>query len=98
MCSFAAAYESTQSSLRAGRWSGALGNRIGNTVGRVAGIMNPPERGVISDLACGGKNLDWLYLAERGRLFRRSKSQARRLESNEATPAPVVRARNLVKT
>jgi len=49
-----------------------LGNRIGNTFGRVAGIMKPPERGVISDLACGGKNLDWLYVAERGRLFRRS--------------------------
>jgi hypothetical protein len=72
MCASPRHTESTQSSLRAGRWSGALGNRIGNTFGRVAGIMNPPERGVISDLACGGKNLDGLYVAERGRLFRRS--------------------------
>jgi hypothetical protein len=45
-------------------------NRL--TIGRVAGILNPPERGVISDLAFGGKNLGWLYVAECGRLFRRS--------------------------
>jgi enterochelin esterase-like enzyme/sugar lactone lactonase YvrE len=40
--------------------------------GRVAGILNPPEHGAISDLAFAGKNLDWLYVAESGKLFRRS--------------------------
>jgi enterochelin esterase-like enzyme/sugar lactone lactonase YvrE len=40
--------------------------------GRVAGILNPPEHGAISDLAFAGKNLDWLYVAEGGKLFRRS--------------------------
>jgi gluconolactonase len=40
--------------------------------GRVAGILNPPEPGAISDLAFAGKNLDWLYVAEGGKLFRRS--------------------------
>jgi len=39
--------------------------------GRVAGILNPPEHGAISDLAFAGKNLDWLYVAESGKLFRR---------------------------
>ena len=40
--------------------------------GRVAGILNPPEHGAVSDLAFAGKNLDWLYVAEGGKLFRRS--------------------------
>jgi gluconolactonase len=39
--------------------------------GRVAGILNPPEYGPISDLVFGGKNLDWLYVSENGKLFRR---------------------------
>jgi gluconolactonase len=39
--------------------------------GRVAGILNPPEPGVITDLVFAGKKLDWLYIAENGKLFRR---------------------------
>ena len=39
--------------------------------GRVAGILNPPEHGVVTGLAFAGKNLDWLYVAEGGKLFRR---------------------------
>jgi hypothetical protein len=38
----------------------------------VAGILNPPEPGTITDLVFAGKNLDWLYVAENGKLFRRS--------------------------
>lgn len=40
--------------------------------GRVAGILNPPEPGAISALTFAGKNLDWLYIAEGRKLFRRS--------------------------
>jgi sugar lactone lactonase YvrE len=40
--------------------------------GRVAGILNPPEPGAITDLVFAGKNLDWLYVLENGKLFRRS--------------------------
>jgi gluconolactonase len=40
--------------------------------GRVAGILNPPEHGPITDLVFAGKNLDWLYVSENGKLFRRS--------------------------
>jgi gluconolactonase len=39
--------------------------------GRVAGILNPPEPGAITDLVFAGKKLDWLYIAENGKLFRR---------------------------
>jgi gluconolactonase len=40
--------------------------------GRVAGILNPPEHGAVSDLTFAGKNLDWLYIGEGRKLFRRS--------------------------
>ena len=40
--------------------------------GRVAGILNPPEYAGISALTFAGKNLAWLYVAEGGKLFRRS--------------------------
>jgi gluconolactonase len=39
--------------------------------GRVAGILNPPEHGPVTDLVFAGTNLDWLYVSENGRLFRR---------------------------
>ncbi|MGA9800070.1 MAG: alpha/beta hydrolase-fold protein [Terriglobales bacterium] len=39
--------------------------------GRVAGILNPPEHGAITDLVFAGRNSDWLYVAENGKLFRR---------------------------
>jgi gluconolactonase len=39
--------------------------------GRVAGILNPPEHGPVTDLVFAGKDLDWLYVAENGKLFRR---------------------------
>lgn len=39
--------------------------------GRVATILNPPEHGAIADLAFGGKERNWLYVAEDNKLFRR---------------------------
>jgi sugar lactone lactonase YvrE len=49
-----------------------LGIQFCEANGRVAGILNPPEHGVISDLVFAGKNLDWLYVAEDSKLFRRA--------------------------
>jgi hypothetical protein len=40
--------------------------------GRLAGILDPPAQGAISNLAFAGKNLDWLHVSEGGELFRRS--------------------------
>ena len=48
-----------------------LGIQFCEANGRVAGILNPPEYGVVSDLVFAGKNLDWLFVAEGGKLFRR---------------------------
>jgi gluconolactonase len=40
--------------------------------GRVAQILNPPEIGALTALAFAGPDLNWLYVAEGGKLFRRS--------------------------
>jgi len=48
-----------------------LGIQVCEANGRVATILNPPEPGGISSLAFGGKDQDWLYATEGGRLFRR---------------------------
>jgi gluconolactonase len=49
-----------------------LGIQFCEANGRVAGILDPPEHGTIGDLAFAGKNLDWLYVTEGSKLFRRS--------------------------
>jgi gluconolactonase len=48
-----------------------LGIQVCEANGRLAEILNPPEHGAISDVVFAGKNLDWLYVAEDGKLFRR---------------------------
>jgi sugar lactone lactonase YvrE len=48
-----------------------LGIQVCEANGRVAQILNPPEHGSISSIAFAGKDLNWLYVAEGGRLFRR---------------------------
>ena len=55
--------------------------------GRVAGILNPPEHGVVTGLAFAGKNLDWLYVAEGGKLFRRP-VKVRGVAAGRPTKAP----------
>ena len=49
-----------------------LGIQFCEANGRVAGILNPPEHGNIGGLAFAGKDLNWIYLTEGGKLFRRS--------------------------
>jgi gluconolactonase len=48
-----------------------LGVQVCEANGRVAMLLNPPEPGTITSLAFAGKDLDWLYAAEGGKLFRR---------------------------
>jgi gluconolactonase len=49
-----------------------LGVQVCEANGRVAMILNPPEHGVITSLAFGGKDQDWLYVTVGGKLFRRA--------------------------
>jgi gluconolactonase len=48
-----------------------LGIQVCEANGRVAQILNPPEHGTITSLAFGGKDLNYLYVTEEGKLFRR---------------------------
>lgn len=49
----------------------AVGLQVCEANGRAAQILNPPRLGTVSGIAFCGKDLDWLYAAEEGRLFRR---------------------------
>ncbi len=49
-----------------------LGVQVCEANGRVAAILNPPEPGGITALTFAGKDLDWLYVAEGNKLFRRA--------------------------
>jgi gluconolactonase len=48
-----------------------LGVQVCEANGRLAIILNPPEHGAVSSLAFAGRDLDWLYVTEGGKLFRR---------------------------
>jgi gluconolactonase len=48
-----------------------LGIQVCEANGRVAQILNPPEHGSVSSLTFAGKDLNWLYVTEGGKLFRR---------------------------
>jgi gluconolactonase len=48
-----------------------LGIQVCEANGRVAMILNPPAHGFITSLAFAGKDLNWLYVAEGDKLFRR---------------------------
>jgi gluconolactonase len=49
----------------------AAGVQVCEANGRVAQILNAPEHGSVSSLSFAGKDLNWLYVAEGGKLFRR---------------------------
>jgi gluconolactonase len=49
----------------------ALGIQYCEQNGRCAGIISKPERGAISNIAFAGKDLNWLYVAEGNKLYRR---------------------------
>jgi gluconolactonase len=49
-----------------------LGIQMCEANGRVAAILNAPEPGPIAALTFAGKDMNWLYVAEGGKLFRRA--------------------------
>jgi gluconolactonase len=61
----------TEDSIGQVYFATAIGVQVCEANGRVAQILNPPEHGKISSLVFAGKDLDWLYVAEGSKLFRR---------------------------
>jgi gluconolactonase len=52
-------------------FASAIGIQVCEANGRVAAILNAPEPGRVTGIAFGGKQLNWLYATEGGKLFRR---------------------------
>jgi gluconolactonase len=52
-------------------WATGLGIQFCEQNGRCAAILGKPERGDLGGIAFGGKDMNWLYVAEGGKLFRR---------------------------
>jgi sugar lactone lactonase YvrE len=52
-------------------FSTAIGIQFCEANGRHAGILNPPEHGTVTSFAFAGKDFNWLYATENGKLFRR---------------------------
>jgi gluconolactonase len=48
-----------------------LGIQVCEANGRVSQILNPPEPGAISSVTFAGTEMNWLYITEDGKLFRR---------------------------
>ena len=52
-----------------------VGIQVCEQNGRCAQILSKPEFGTISSIAFGGKDLNWIYITEGGKLFRRPAKQ-----------------------
>lgn len=61
----------TEDSTGQAYFASPLGIQICEANGRMAEIVNPVDPGSISGVAFGGKDLNWLYVTEGGKLFRR---------------------------
>jgi len=61
----------TEDSVGQVYFASPLGIQVCEANGRVAMILNPPEHGSLTSLAFAGKDLNWLYATEAGKLFRR---------------------------
>jgi sugar lactone lactonase YvrE len=48
-----------------------LGIQLSEANGRAAAILSKPELGSVTGIAFGGKDLNWIYATENGKLFRR---------------------------
>ncbi|HVW11260.1 MAG TPA: alpha/beta hydrolase-fold protein [Bryobacteraceae bacterium] len=49
----------------------AVGIQLCEANGRAAAILSKPELGTVTGIAFGGKDLNWIYATEDGKLFRR---------------------------
>ena len=48
-----------------------LGVQICDQPGRVTAIINPPSRDGVSDVFFGGPNMQWLYVTDGDKIYRR---------------------------
>jgi sugar lactone lactonase YvrE len=48
-----------------------MGVQMCEANGRMAAVFNPPEHGGVASVVFAGKMMDWMYVAEGGKLFRR---------------------------
>jgi gluconolactonase len=48
-----------------------MGVQMCEANGRMAAVFNPPEHGGVSSVVFAGKKMEWMYVAEGGKLFRR---------------------------
>jgi sugar lactone lactonase YvrE len=48
-----------------------MGVQMCEANGRMAAVFNSPEHGAVSSVVFGGKKMDWMYVVESGKLFRR---------------------------
>jgi gluconolactonase len=48
-----------------------MGVQMCEANGRMAAVFNSPERGGVSSMVFAGRKMDWMYVAEGGKLFRR---------------------------
>jgi gluconolactonase len=48
-----------------------LGVQVCDQPGRVMAIINPPGPGDVSDVFFGGRNMQWLYVTDGDRVYRR---------------------------
>lgn len=61
----------TEDSIGQVYFASPVGIQVCEANGRVAAILNPPEHGNVTDLAFAGKDMNWLYVAEGDKVFRR---------------------------
>jgi gluconolactonase len=61
----------TEDSIGQVYFASAVGIQVCEANGRVAQILNAPEYGAVSSIAFAGPEMNWLYAAEGGKLFRR---------------------------
>jgi sugar lactone lactonase YvrE/predicted esterase len=62
----------TEDSIGQVYFASAIGVQVCEANGRVAAILNSPEPGAVAGIAFAGKDMNWLYVAEGGKLFRRA--------------------------
>ncbi len=48
-----------------------MGVQMCEANGRMAAVFNSPEIGGVSSMVFAGRKMDWMYVAEGGKLFRR---------------------------
>jgi sugar lactone lactonase YvrE len=67
-----AVHSVTEDSIGQVYFASATGIQVCEANGRVAAILNAPNYGAVTSIAFAGPEMNWLYAAEGGRLYRRS--------------------------